>query len=326
MTTLAITLASVLFLMAAVQAYELWMCAKFIRAAKSGADSQYTPKVAVMMTLRGADPDLHDGLVRLLTQDYPDYELRIIVDAENDPAWKVVEQAMKTAGNNRVKLAPLTQRGLSRSLYCSALVQAAAGVDESFEAVVLMDGDVVPHKTWLRELIAPLENKNVGAAFGNRWYFPTEGRIGSLVRYVWNQGAVAFMRRCKMPWAGSLAIRRSDLVETGLFDRWSNGLVADAPTPAAMATMGRDVVFVPTVLIANREECDLSTCREFLKRQHLWGCLYHKQWPAIAVYTWVSSAILAATGLFLAYSALNGDGINAAWLAGGLAAYAGLLT
>ena len=50
------------------------------------------PKTGILLPLRGADAKLSDGLKRLIQQDYPDYEVQIVIDSVEDPAWPVVQQ------------------------------------------------------------------------------------------------------------------------------------------------------------------------------------------------------------------------------------------
>ncbi|MDB9335702.1 glycosyltransferase, partial [Nodularia spumigena] len=48
------------------------------------------PKTAVILCLRGADPFLPNCIEALLNQDYPEYDLKLIVDSPQDPAWQIV--------------------------------------------------------------------------------------------------------------------------------------------------------------------------------------------------------------------------------------------
>ena len=125
-------------------------------------------------------------------------------------------------------------------------MQAAKNLDDACEAVVIIDGDVVVHSTWLQELVAPLLNPQIGAAYGNRWFLPPTANWGSLVRYLWNVAAVVPMQVFGIPWGGSFAIRKSALYESGLFDRWSQSIVHDAPAKALLKNIGLRVQFVPT--------------------------------------------------------------------------------
>ena len=69
-------------------------------------------------------------------------------------------------------------------------MQVVKSLDDSYEFIAQLDADTIPHRSWLRELAAALEGEHVGAASGNRWYMPTEPDCGSIVRYLWNAGAV----------------------------------------------------------------------------------------------------------------------------------------
>lgn len=60
-----------------------------------GVDDDAFPRTAVLMGLKGTDPHLAEGLRRLLTQNYPDYEVHFVVDSVSDPAWELVEQAIR---------------------------------------------------------------------------------------------------------------------------------------------------------------------------------------------------------------------------------------
>ena len=124
------------------------------------------PKTAVILCLRGADPFLPNCLKALLEQDYPQYDLKIVVDSQDDPAWKVARDTVKDATN--VQISPLKISSTVCSLKCSSLIQAVSELDSSYEVVALVDADTVVHPTWLRELVTPLLHPKIGATTGNR--------------------------------------------------------------------------------------------------------------------------------------------------------------
>src|SRR5260370_1328737 len=49
-------------------------------------DDASLPRACILLPLRGTDPHLRQGLHQLLTQDYPNYALHIVVDSPDDPA------------------------------------------------------------------------------------------------------------------------------------------------------------------------------------------------------------------------------------------------
>ncbi len=67
------------------------------RTRRVGRESPPCAKTAVILCLRGSDPFLADCLQGLLHQDYPCYDVRIVIDSPDDPAWGTVEQVVAHA-------------------------------------------------------------------------------------------------------------------------------------------------------------------------------------------------------------------------------------
>src|SRR5579871_1690064 len=147
-------------------------------------------KAAVILCVRGADETLEHCVEGILKQDYPNYELVIVVDAETDPGWKVVQEVASRFPKMKVRIETLIHRLDSCSLKCSALLQAVAGLDDSIEAIALIDADTVPQRNWLSLLLAPLAGSDTGAAAGVRWYSPSDNTWGDMIRYLWNAPAI----------------------------------------------------------------------------------------------------------------------------------------
>ncbi len=153
----------------------------------------------------GADPFLARCLDGLLRQDYPSYEIRIVVDSPADPAWEIVREVLAKPACADVKVALLERRLETCSLKVSALLQALDGLDDSCQAVALIDADATPRTHWLRDLAAPLRDPKVGATSGVRWYITDSPQWGSLVRMAWGAAAAAQMVAFGIPWGGSMA-------------------------------------------------------------------------------------------------------------------------
>ncbi|HRX79854.1 MAG TPA: glycosyltransferase family 2 protein, partial [Pirellulaceae bacterium] len=100
-----------LVFLAAYNAFWTFVMVRILsRKAPPPAEDATLPKAAVLLCLRGADPNLTHSLRRLLRQDYPDYKLFIAVDSEKDPAWNIVRQTIAELGATNVVVAPLRQR------------------------------------------------------------------------------------------------------------------------------------------------------------------------------------------------------------------------
>jgi cellulose synthase/poly-beta-1,6-N-acetylglucosamine synthase-like glycosyltransferase len=281
------------------------------------------PRAAILLSLRGADPGLIPGIRGLLRQDYPNYELRIVVDSETDPAWDVVQAAIRATGSTNVRVAALRERPDRCSLHCASLIQLARDLDESIELFALVDGDVVAHPGWLRELLTPILRGTADATTGHRWFAPQEGRFGSIVRTVWNAASVVSLYFCGILWGGTFAARTSDLRRSGLIEKWGRSLAVDSPIHECWRTLGLRVRFVPSLMMVNREECSLASAFTFVSRQLLWARLYLPRvfWGAIVAHAFATSAILLTTVGLLWYGIAAGVGQTAAATSGSLAVY-----
>ncbi len=266
------------------------------------------PKTAVVLCLRGADPFLSNCLRSLLNQNYPEYDLKLILDSEQDPAWRIVADILldeQAPANVQVSLLRMTYPNCS--LKCSSLVQAVSELDDSYKVVAFVDADAVVHPNWLRELVSPLADPKVGATTGNPWYIPTGRYWGSSVRYLWNVFAVVKMYLHRIPWGGTMALKTELIYTTGLLDKWSRAYGEDTMIHSVLAKHGMRVVFVPSLIILNREECDFSDLVDWSKRQLLSFRLYHPRWWAVVADSILTVVLPHLVLLFIVVALLTGQ-------------------
>ncbi len=319
------TLALILFVALAVLALAQFVPALcFLRLLYRGKPprlpDEACPKAAVILPLRGSDPFLADCLAGLLAQDYPNFDVRIVIDGRDDPAWQIVQDFIRLCAPANVTVEPLKQRIGTCGPKCSSLLQAIEGLDSSHEVVAFLDADAVPHPNWLRDLVTPLRDPKVAAASGQRWYMPREISLGALVRYVWNAANMAAMATNSV-WGGSFAIKTRVLRESDLLEKWRESLAEDVLVYGAIQRAGYSMAFVPSAIMVNRETCRVSGFFRWVQRQVLLGRLYHFAWPLMLAHGLLTTLILAAATVTLPVSAANSDWTSAVWLGGGLIGY-----
>jgi len=249
----------------------------------------YRPKVTVILALRGGDPFLRRCLEGLLSQDYAQYAVRIVVDHPNDPALQTVQTMLdehvstgsSTVGTTDVKLLIASRHRETCALKCNSLLEAVEQLDADADIVVTLDADTNPYPTWLAELVEPLSDDRFAVASGMRWYFPPKSNIGTLVRYLWNAAAFVQMYFYKIPWGGSLAIRRELFSQYNLAERWEHSLTDDVSLYSIARRSGKRIAYVPSVLMDNRETCRLIPFFYWVRRQVLGVKLYHPSWSAV---------------------------------------------
>jgi cellulose synthase/poly-beta-1,6-N-acetylglucosamine synthase-like glycosyltransferase len=276
------------------------------------------------MALRGADPQLATSLHRILEQDYPDFTLHVIVDNVLDPAFPIVQQTSQEFGS-RMDATVLTDRLATCGLQCSAFIQASKRIADDVEIIVTVDGDLTPHETWLKELVSPFRDPQIGATFGNRWFIPKDCTYGGLVRYLWNAAAVVPMAIFNIPWGGCFAIRRIVFDQSGMADKWSKAIVHDAPAQECLKQMGLKIHFVPCLMMVIRDNCSLRFCFDFIKRQLTWTRIYHSSWWVIVLHALVVCMLWMVAIAIAIYGIVKSDW-NTAIVAGvGMTGYAAVM-
>jgi GT2 family glycosyltransferase len=281
---------------------------------------QPLPMAAVILPLRGADPLLEACLAGLLAQDYPAYQVHIVVDNANDPANKVVDEALARGYSSaaEVHVDILREPDELCSLKLSAQRQVLSRLDETVEVVAFLDADSVAAANWLRAMVAPFADPRVGATTGIRWSAPPDAGLGTLVRFVFN--ALSFPQRFlfRIPWGGSLAVRRSALHDAGLLDHWRRCFSEDTSTYGGLRSAGLKLAFVPAATQVNSESTDLSGAWHFVLRQIVCVELHHVYWwsllcmNAATIVSFVAASLLALAGIVGAVLALLGDA-NRVW-------------
>ena len=274
---------------------------------EANLQTPFEPPVAIILSLRGADPGLEEGLRRLLTQDYEHYQLVVIVDHPSDPAWEVAHRVSREFDAKRVSIQEIRNRSGRCGLKCSALIQAVESLDDSVDIVVFSDADVVVAKDWLRTLIAPLQEATVGLATGAQWFAPSDRSLGSWVRSIWNAGASVPTILLHHPWAGSCAMRRRDLLRSGLLDRWRESIIDDGPMVDAITGLGLKLRFVSNAWMVNRESCSLRFTVRYIQRMLTWSRLYESTYLLTVLHSLLTSISMSLAMLNMATSAVQGN-------------------
>jgi cellulose synthase/poly-beta-1,6-N-acetylglucosamine synthase-like glycosyltransferase len=282
------------------------------------------PRVEVVLCLRGSDPFLRRCLEGLLAQDYPRFAIRIVIDSRGDPAWRAVDEILGShmaAGTApRIVIEELRDRPETCSLKNAALIQAYGELGEDVEVVATIDADCTPHRTWLRELVAPLADPRVGAATGNRWYMPGDAAWGGLVRHLWNAAAIVPMYWHRIAWGGTLAVRAKFVRDSDYCHRMSRTLCEDTMLFDVLRRNKLRLQFVPSLIMVNRESSDIPGYFRFCRRQML-IVRYHSHVALVWGHGLISTAFFAAAIAVCLFAAVTGRFAEVAPLAISLGVY-----
>ncbi len=252
------------------------------------------PEARVFLCLRGTDPFLDRCLNGLATQNYPRYKVIIIVDSGADEAFPQAMALQQKYGQDRIDVILRKYLLPTCARKASSLLIGLEQLDDHVEVIVICDGDTVPHKTWLRDLMRPLILEGAKATSGNRWYVPESPTLGSMVRYFWNAFAVPCMYQEGIIWAGSMAISRDVFRDPEFMDAMRLAFSEDTKLAGYLHKKGYLAVPQPDIPVINSETVTLTAFWGFLVRQILAAKLHHPSWPLV-----FRSAMLAGCEIWI---------------------------
>lgn len=251
-----------LFLAAALLAQSAWSLRDgyrflaYLRRSLGMAPGVFQPAAALIVPVRGLEPELEGNVAALLAQDYPDYQLIFAVARDSDPAyaWLTARCERPPHADHgpralRVVLAGVTDE---RGEKVNNLLAALATVSPRAEVLVFADADARPGSNWLRSLIDPLGDPAVTVSTGFRWYLPRAGSA-SRVRAAWDASIATLLgeHRSNFAWGGSMAVRAGDFRRLRVAERyWAHSVSDDYGLTRAVREAGGWIRFEPRCLVA----------------------------------------------------------------------------
>lgn len=244
----------------------------YVRRELAKPPSDYAPYVSLIAPCRGIDQGLSENLSALFELDYPAFEIIFVTDSKADPALSIIGSVRqqfenKTSVRSRVVIAGEAKDSGQK---VHNLLSALRHVAPNSEVFVFTDTDARPGPEWLRSLVAPLANDDIGAATGYRWFIPAGGGFSSHLRSVWNgsiASALGSNGEKNFCWGGATAIRRSTFEKIGIADKWKGTVSDDFTMMRGLRGAGLPIYFVPACLTASIEDCSFGELIEFTTRQ-----------------------------------------------------------
>jgi len=246
----------------------------YVRRCRAQAPGEYAPPAAAVIPVTGADAGLEANVAAFMAQDYPQYQLVLVVCDESDPAYATLKALVPEAG------AQGSDGGCNASLVVAGpsnaqgqkvhnLLRGLEVVTSGTEVLVFADADARPGTLWLRSLVAPLLSRDVTVSTGFRWYLPGESFVSQL-RAAWDTSIATFMGEhdSSFPWGGSMAIRAEDFKRLQVRERyWASTVSDDYGLGRAVHDAGGRIRFEPRCLVASREDSSFAEFVRWTNRQ-----------------------------------------------------------
>jgi ceramide glucosyltransferase len=234
---------------------------------------QTFPPISILKPLKGLDDNLFDNLASFCTQDYPKYEIIFSLQDHNDPAYKVAKKIKDRYPEKDISI--IVERcdtGLNPKV--NNLIPAYRA--SKYEYVLISDSNVMVDKDYLREIVKPMRDPDVGLVT-NVIKGVGGNSIGSIFENLHLNsfiiGSVCLLDRfLKMPCVigKSILIRKSDLEAIGGFMAVKDVLAEDYIIGKRIHKMGKRIV------LSNHAIRNVNVywgIKKFLNRHTRWGKL-----------------------------------------------------
>lgn len=337
--TILIVLAVILVLQSFGSLLGALRFARYSLRAQAPRHHRYQPKAVIILPCKGLEHGLEQNLEAYCNQDYREYDLIVVTESEHDPAYKLISKVIKQSRRSAwlVVAGEAADCGQKVHNLLSAL-ETLNAVDRRVEILVFADSDARPSRKWLSELVAPLDEKRVGATTGFRWYLaPTAdgnqsasvtARLSALLLAVWNSSALSLMgERSGFAWGGATALRRELFDQLEMRRRWAGALSDDYVLTSALHEIGLRIKFVPGALTASHASGGLRELVEFTTRQMKITRVYAPRfWRLALVTNSIFNLTLWGGLIWSAWAAINGGLTAGVPIALGLALFLGAAT
>ena len=236
----------------------------------------YAPKAAIIAPHYGWDAQTEENAKRLLDQDYAgNYEVLFVTHAKGksdyDVSYPHLLEIAEKYPKARVLLAPnIIDNSLPRSQKVQNLMTAISAFPDDVEVIAFVDADATIQRNWLTLLVQPLQDQNIGATVGARFYVPHTFNFASLVEAIWINFQIVLQgdHPLAMIWGGSNAIRRELLEEGRVLQRWHNATIEDHNLTHAVREVKRKIHFVPDcIAMTHTRNRTWKQMMEFTNRQ-----------------------------------------------------------
>lgn len=195
------------------------------------------PRLALIVPVTGAAPDLAANLRSLLTQDYPDYQVFFVIREPADPATAVILALMPEYSRVRLVISgPAAGCGQKNH----NLLAGLRLVDPAVEILAFCDATHLAPASFLSELALPILKREAQVTSGYHQIRPQDAGLATLGRAI--TVLILYLTkgfaRLNQPWGGATAIRAALFEHLQVAKLWAENVVDDVSLAARLQRAG----------------------------------------------------------------------------------------
>jgi ceramide glucosyltransferase len=267
---LFLAVAAIPFIYYLLALYSSWNY--FRQSTTSEADPNFAPPISNLKPIRGLDPDAYENFASFCRQDYPDYEILFCVGDADDPVLPVIEKLISDFPQCKIRVL----YGSGRIATNDKVAKLARLVDEAAnEVLVISDSDVRVEPNYLRRVVAPLADPNVGAV--TCFYVPIPETEKTFVQHLQSMGMVSDfyagilvarqLDGVKFALGPTIATTRQKLASFGGYQSIENRPADDLLVGRLIAEQGHEVELLPYSVLT---VADYASLRDLFHKRLRW--------------------------------------------------------
>jgi ceramide glucosyltransferase len=210
--------------------------------------AEFQPSVTILKPVHGLEKNQRENLRSSCLQDYPEYQVVFSVQSAEDAALPLLRELQEEFGSGRVTVVVEDCRAGTNGKINNLI----GGLRHArYGMLVISDSDVFLKPDYLKTIVAPLRNADVGcactlykAAGAEKWFEKMEllslnADFMTNVLFAYVSGASKFCL------GASAALHRSTLERIGGLEALSNYLVEDYEMGRRIWMLGKKIAIVP---------------------------------------------------------------------------------
>lgn len=209
----------------------------------------YTPAVSVLKPVHGLDDALDAAIRSHLSQEYPEYELLLGVQDEDDPAIPVIRAALADHPEAHARLVMCSTRTANAKV--GSLIDMAREARHSI--LIVNDADITVPRDYLRRVVAPLQDPQAGIV--TCLYRASSASLagafeclGIAIDFMPSTLVAPLVGVKEFGLGSTLCFRRQDLAAAGGFEAFQDYIADDYQLAHRITSLGRHAVMSEVVV------------------------------------------------------------------------------